>query len=255
MNWITIAVIGIMIIFAFYGWYKGILRIILSLAATIVTILVTIFVAPAAGKLVKDNTDIYDKFEKTIEKTIEKNGAYDKAVAEVVPEEQQTEYLDANREISTYVSNVVALLNLPASMEKEVDATVSEDSVNQLIENETSTVKSAITHIIADRLATVIFNSIIYMIIFMIIFAIFRILISVTGVIGKLPIIHEANKIGGLVFGLVEGLLVVWALFMVITLFSSNEWASDALADINNNKILEFIYNNNLILKSTFRNV
>lgn len=255
MNWITIAVLAILVMFGFYGWYKGILRIVLSLAATIITILVTIFASPLIARGIKDNTDLYQKLENVVYKTISKNDNFSDAIDETLPEEKQAEYIDSKGEISTYIENIVNVLNLPQSMSKQVEENVPQETINQFIENGSTTARDMVTHIMADRLTSVIFNTVIYFIIFMVVMAVLRIVMKVTGVIGHLPVIHELNKFGGLVFGLAEGLIVVWLLFMILTLCSSNQWASQALTDIKNNAILEFIYNNNFILKSTFRNI
>ena len=49
--------------------------------------------------------------------------------------------------------------------------------------------------------------------------------------------------------GLIEGLIIVWLAFAVITATGNSSWAADVLAQIHANSFLEFIYNNNLIIR------
>ena len=49
--------------------------------------------------------------------------------------------------------------------------------------------------------------------------------------------------------GLIEGLIIVWLAFAVVTAAGNSSWAADLLAQIHDNSFLEFVYNNNLIIK------
>ena len=48
-------------------------------------------------------------------------------------------------------------------------------------------------------------------------------IIGATGIIRRLPIIKQADKLGGVIVGLIEGLVVVWIFFTVVTAISGTE--------------------------------
>ena len=72
---------------------------------------------------------------------------------------------------------------------------------------------------------------------------------GVTGVISRLPVIHQADKLCGTIASIVEVLIIVWVVFAIVTAFGNNVWASDILAQIHSSSFLEFIYDNNIIMK------
>ena len=65
----------------------------------------------------------------------------------------------------------------------------------------------------------------------------------------KLPLLKQVNTTAGLAIGLVEGVLVVWILFVILTMFAGSEFGSKALALISENPLLNFLYKNNLVSK------
>ena len=103
--------------------------------------------------------------------------------------------------------------------------------------------------IFAAQLSAIIINAICYCIVFVILYIILKVFMGVTGVISRLPVIHQADKLCGTIAGIVEGLIIVWVVFAIVTAFGNNVWASDILAQIHSSSFLEFIYDNNIIMK------
>lgn len=246
MNWVLIAVLAILAICGYAGWRKGIIKMVVSVAAMIVTIIVTVFAAPLLGKIVKNSTKIYDNLYNSVEMMVAE--ALQKA-------EIGTESYIAGdeNEIQTYLGQAAKMLKLPESIAVRVEEDVDYDYIEEVQEQGNTTVNTLVSSIISQRLAQIIFNAIIHIIVFIALFVVIRIVMSVTGIIGRLPVIHEANKLLGLAVGLIEGLLIVWVFFALLTAMGSTEWAVNALADIKSSKLLSLIYDNNLILKSVFR--
>lgn len=68
-------------------------------------------------------------------------------------------------------------------------------------------------------------------------------------IISRLPIINELNKAAGLFAGLFRGIIMVWILFIIITVFRETAWGNMALGLIEDSHILKTLYQSNLILK------
>ena len=56
---IDIIVLGILAICALWGYHKGLLRMIISVVASVLTILVAVVISPMVNDFVKENTEIY----------------------------------------------------------------------------------------------------------------------------------------------------------------------------------------------------
>ena len=74
-----------------------------------------------------------------------------------------------------------------------------------------------------------------------------KILIALS-VFTKLPIVGTADRLLGLALGLVQGLLLVWALFLVLSMFAGTPAGSVLMREIYRTPFLELLYNNNLFL-------
>lgn len=126
---------------------------------------------------------------------------------------------------------------------------VTSKLVENVEESATLTLKDIASKIFAAQMAAIIVNAVSYCIVFIVLFIILKIITAVTGIISRLPVIHQADRLGGFVTGLVEGLIVVWLMFAIVTAAGNSSWAADILAQIHSNSFLEFVYNNNLIMK------
>lgn len=71
----------------------------------------------------------------------------------------------------------------------------------------------------------------------------------VLDIMAKLPIINEFNKATGILAGLVRGVFMVWILFIIITVFRETQMGGNAMEMIMENRILEQLYQGNLIYK------
>lgn len=63
----------------------------------------------------------------------------------------------------------------------------------------------------------------------------------------KLPVVHGANKLLGLLLGIAEGFLAVWLILYLIRVNEGNFFGTDMIASIEGNTFLNFLYVHNLI--------
>lgn len=75
-----------------------------------------------------------------------------------------------------------------------------------------------------------------------------RVVIKLLGLINKIPIIGGFNRIMGALLGLVEGALILWILGVVIMVFSGSETGGSIVGMIHENRVLTYIYENNLLI-------
>ena len=258
MSWITIAVFAILILFGVSGWSKGIIRTAVSLAAMVVTFIVCVWVTPSLCKNVKENTQVYDNLQKSIYNFIIED---DKAAGESLSDEEAviisiSQLEEYAGQIQKNVNDIMKKLNLPESVIGSGNGNGSYmQDVFHVTGNAQVTMKNIMAAVIAAKLAGLALNAIIYIAVYLVVFAILKIVFAVTGVVGRLPLIYQANKLLGLAFGIIEGLVIVWLLFVVITACSNMQWAAKALIEIGKNDLLSLIYNHNFIIKTITKTV
>lgn len=99
----------------------------------------------------------------------------------------------------------------------------------------------------AEKIVMVI--NILLLIILGICFSILKFVFFSAKVIAKLPIIHLVDKILGIAMGAAEVIFMVWAFCLFVDTFSTGIFARMALAYINDNVFLKYLYYNNFLEK------
>ena len=67
-------------------------------------------------------------------------------------------------------------------------------------------------------------------------------------VVTELPVIHGVKHLLGMGLGMMEALLVVWILFLVITIISNTELGMVWMQMIWDSRVLRFLYDKNVFL-------
>lgn len=104
---------------------------------------------------------------------------------------------------------------------------------------------------VVNYIANLILNILAFLVTLLVSWLIIRLILGALSVFTALPIIGGANRLLGLAAGLVQGVLIVWILFLVISLFSSTPAGKMLMDEINRTPVLETLYNTNLLMKST----
>ena len=76
-----------------------------------------------------------------------------------------------------------------------------------------------------------------------------RILMGVIGIIGKIPVIGGVNKLAGAVVGAGIALIIVWILFILVTLLYNTTVGKACMTDIAASQILTKLYDGNVLMK------
>ena len=253
--------IGVLLIFAvfgFWGWQKGIVRLLLSVASIIITILAGLLIAPVATTAIKNSTELDEKMSDQVYEVLlnnqDINNIFGESFNVSIPynEEQLSTYKST---IQESISEIGSKLKLPESLVENIsnisDTKLSDDSATAT----DVTLKELTLRVFADRITNIALTAIIYIIVMLVVFIALKVIIVSTGIITRLPVIRQANQIGGLCIGLLEGLMVVWIFFTLLTAMSNTEFASTCLGQIGDNSFLSFLYNNNLITKIMFSTI
>ena len=67
--------------------------------------------------------------------------------------------------------------------------------------------------------------------------------------ISRLPVIHGMNKIAGAFLGAAKFLIVIWILFLALTIICNTELGETALQIIKKDYILSYLYDQDILIK------
>ena len=194
----------------------------------IITIMAAVVIAPMATTAIKNNTNIDENIAQSIYTVLYENKEVD-------------EYFEDKQVLTGGIEAVKAM---PDSELMSVIREYGEASVKEIT-----------IRLIALRLADIVLTAIAYLVIMVVVSIVLRVVVAATGLIRRLPVIKQADKLGGLIVGLVEGIAVVWIFFTVVTAISGTQAASNILVQIHGNAILEALYNCNPITSLLFSTI
>lgn len=128
--------------------------------------------------------------------------------------------------------------------EKSTEPNIILRSINKQVD----TVKENANNVIAKSIAEVIINLIVIVVLFIIINIIMFFLKFIFGAIASLPIIKQLDKLGGLVYGVIEGLLIIYIILAILSFVNVQE----VQLALKTSYITSILYNNNLLLMLLF---
>lgn len=221
INIVFIAAVVILAFGMFNGLRKGLVRAVFSTFIIFASLAIASFASPYGVKFLK-TTPVY-------------TGIHEQVMT-VVGQELETTAQSVTEQID-------AINNLPFP-----------DSIKEsLIENNNGKIYEAFgvadfADYIADYITMVIIKAIAFVVLFILAFIILKIIELCLSAAVSLPVLHSLNKLGGFLFGFVNGLMTIWFFFIIITAFAGTSWGVEIFRQINSSVFLSFLYNNNYLM-------
>lgn len=197
---IDLVIVLLLALMAFFGWRKGMIRSLVELASAVLAVLLAYQFAGFVTPLLIDHT-IRPAAYQAVAKQV---NTLDMAVLDLSPKEEVDALLDAipNDFIREQARNLWEKLPLSEDLP---EATTRES----LLEMSRQAVDTALDTAVYDAV-----RAIVCMVAFIVLTAVFHLAAGLLNLFAKLPVIHQANAIGGMLLGMAKGLLltglVVW---------------------------------------------
>lgn len=207
-----VILIGIALLNIFICYKKGLVKLAVGLVAVLASIILAVILYKPVSSLIIKNTEIDNNIERAI-------------IENFTTENMETEE-DEEKGFTKYI-------------EKYVD-----DSVNKT--------KNEIVIEAAGVISVKVINICAIIGIFIIARIALILLTFVADVITELPILKQFNEAGGIIYGIIKALLIIYvisAILFFIVYTTGNVEISDAIA---NSFITKFFYNHNLLLTIIF---
>ena len=230
MNKLLLVVGAIFLISIIVGYVRGFLKIAVSLAITVASIFLVMAISPHISAWLQESTAIEETVKNKLEEMIEMpEGMSPETLASVeIPREQQIALIEG--------------AGLPGMIRDMLLENNNSEAYQALgVTNFVDYIGSYITKLIADIIA--------FLVAWMIVTIIARILMGVIGIIGKIPVIGGVNKLVGAVVGAGIALIIVWILFILVTLLYNTTVGQACMTDIAASQILTKLYDGNVLMK------
>ena len=216
---IILLIIGLCV---FLGYKNGLAKSLLKLCTSIIALVVALMLFRPLVDFVVNHTTIDENIQLSLER-IMKNGI----------EQDSSENTQIVKEDSGMPKPVVEYLNnnFKSAVEEKQEEAVT---------------------VVARNAAIIIVNVACVIVLYIAVKVLLKILTILTDFITKIPLIKQFNEVGGLVFGLLQGIVIILIIMTLVSILSpltGNYFISNLIQE---SKIGSFIYNSNVILNIIF---
>lgn len=214
MSWLLIVILLCFVIAGFIGWKLGFAKMLISLFAVVIAVVLTWLFAPMIKDLLTEHTSWDESLATKLEETILK---------------------DADGE--EMVETVIGLLPLPAESKDEIRTKLQPDT-------DPASRKTAL----AAWLSDIIFSVGVTLVFFVVALILVLILGKVIGLVDRIPVLKQVNGALGMIFALVIAFVFLNLFFLVILLFGGTGFSNALMTEIHKSQILTWLYEHNLLL-------
>ena len=210
---IDIIIVLIIALCIFAGYKKGLMGVLFKIVSFILALIIALILHGPISNFIINNTSIDENLETLIINNIDPNN----------------EVIDENGNLKENTNN--------------------SETIQEYITNTIGNVKDGVENAAARSIAITIINIAVLILILLITRIILGVLNIIIDIVAKLPIIKQFNTAGGLIFGAVEGLIIVYVLLAICALIAPLFGDLQLISSINNSTLGKLMYDNNILLK------
>lgn len=152
-----------------------------------------------------------------------------------------------NTELDEKIANVI--------IEKgtvEVENSSENKTIDIYVENTKKNIQNDVVNTTAKSLSENLVGIIVMVSLFIILRIVLIVIAFFANSLAELPIVKQFNKVGGTIYGVLEGIIIVLAVLAIVYFISSITKDSNIVSVINTSIITKYVYYNNPILNIIF---
>lgn len=231
MNYLLISVLVLGIGCMVLGYMKGFIRIVMSLVATIITLVIVGMFTPTVANVLIDYTPLDDAVRNNFENMFFGDDIY----------------LENSTSESTEFSLSQQLLMIESAMLPDfLKEAIIEDNNSEIYEQVGA---ETFQEYIGIYLTNWVMKVISFIVTFLLAWVVVRVIFFSLIVISDLPLLHGINRGIGTVLGLGFAIVIVWIGYLGMAVMYSNTFAQQCYVWVEESKILTFLYDINPIWK------
>ena len=208
---VDLVVIGIILLCIIIGYVRGLTGVLINILSFVLSIVIAFVLFVPISNLIIDKTSIDENLEQYIR--------------EMIIQDNETE-------------------------DKKMPSAIT-DYIGKQVEQAADNAKESIVNSTAREVSITIVKAGTWIILFIVARILLVCLRFITGLIAKLPVIKQFDKLGGIVYGVFEGLIIVYVMLAVIS-FISPMINGNLTNTIEESYIGSKMYNNNLLFNIIF---
>lgn len=210
---IDLIVLGLILICVFFGYKKGLTKCVIKILSFVIALVVAFVLFKPVSNFIINNTTIDDNIKKSIVELVQDD------VSETGEVKEES--------------------NLPQAMV---------NYINEEITNTVEQTKENVVNTVAMQISKIAVNVCVGLGLFIIARVALIFVSALSSLITDLPIIKQVDKTGGIIYGLIEALLILFIIFAIISFISPLIESSGLVLAINKSIVGSVLYNNNLLL-------
>ena len=222
MNWLLIFAVLLVSGNIVWGFFRGFLRVVYSMIAWILILVFVTFATPYVADWLTENTKLDTRIEQGCRERLK----------DIVAGDGKEEASDTKLDGLT--------LRLPDNVgERLLDTQKVTDGLLE---------KSGLYQTMASKASSLAMRAIAFILVMVITMIAFHLIAVAIDLVAKLPVIGEANHLLGGVAGAVKGIMILWLLFAFVAMGAATEAGSMLIDVIYGSPVLQWLYENNLLL-------
>lgn len=210
-------ILGILVLCIAFGYRKGLTGALLKIVSFVLALVIAFVLFKPVSNFIIDKTNWDENLEQGIRDTI-------------LNDQQQEEVKEEGQ-------------SMPSVML---------DYINKTVEKAGNEAKEAVADSTARQVAVMIINSGVWFALFLLARIVLIFIKGLANIITSLPIIKQFDKLGGIIYGLVEAFVIIYAILAVVSFISPVMDGTGILEALQKSFIGSSMYNNNLLLKLIF---
>lgn len=210
---IDLIIVGILAVSIFFGYKKGLTKCVIKILSFVIALIVAAILFKPVSNFVIKNTQIDDNIKE--------------AVMNIVKDDVQED------------GKVKEDTNLPQSMV---------NYMNESIEKAVAEAKTNVVEIAAENISITAVNVGVAILLFIVIRIALIFVSALSSIITDLPIIKQFDKAGGILYGLLKALIIIFVLLALISFISPMIEQTGIIIAINKSFIGSLLYDHNILL-------
>ena len=208
---LDLVIVSILVLNIVIGYKKGLMNVIINICAFLIAIVASLILYKPISMIIINNTSIDDAIREEIINNTFKNA-----------EEQ----IEENKEETSLV----------------------EQYITSKIEEQTIEAKKQAIEVVANSISIKAIEILTGIILFIAIRIIIIILKLLTNIINKIPIIEQFNEIGGVIYGFIKAIIIIYILLTILFFVVSIKEDGLIKNAIDNSYITKYLFENNIII-------
>lgn len=221
---VDVLIIGIIALCIWGGYRKGLIGVAFKILSFFVALVIALVLYKPVADFVIQNTSIQAMIENAI---IENSQREDQ---EQIPEE----------------------LNQEKISQETITSPIMVEYANKYIENAADKTKEVLAQEFAKSISIMLINVTSGILVFLIANIILIIIKAFSNLVAKLPIIKQFNKLGGILFGIIKGLLIVYVVLAILSLAEPVMQETTITNIMEQSYIGKIMYHHNMLLEILF---